>query len=377
MGKGTLFFYFIRFIDTFLLKFWFLGYKILKIMMRFIYVLLGLFLGLGLMSCKAKIESESLGNNSEYSNTDALDNDNGVFLGDTLKSQTSQAFENKVDRYSRVDEGSAIMQNDPIAPKKVTENISVRSDEIFENGVIKTDEEIKPVLPADLPIKDTESPIVFNKVPDHSLWTQLLKKYVSDKGHVNYKGMKSDEILLESYLKTLEGPFDMKKWSTYEKLAFWINVYNAYTVHLVLENYPIKSITQIYDGKPWSQSFVLANDTYYSLDDIQKKIIMKQFGDPRIHFAINCAAKSCPPLANKAFTKDNIESMLEMRTKVFINNSDFNVINSKNSSLSKIFDWYASDFDDVIDFVNKYSSIPLTPKVKITYTEYDWALNGH
>jgi hypothetical protein len=144
---------------------------------------------------------------------------------------------------------------------------------------------------------------------------------------------------------------------------------------LVLENYPITSIRDIYDGKPWSQPVIYANATYYSLDDIQKKIIMRQFGDPRIHFAINCAARSCPPLLNKAYTKNNLESLLETRTKSFIN-GDFNKIKTRQATLSLIFQWYEEDFGDVYEFINKYSLVAVNDKTKISFSDYDWSLNG-
>jgi len=235
-------------------------------------------------------------------------------------------------------------------------------------------EEKKPAL-AEPTIENPNNKPSMMPAPDHQIWNTLLKKHVSSTGVVNYKGFKLDRSLLENYLKSLVGPFEMKSWSTYEKMAYWINTYNAYTVKLVVDIYPLKSIKDLHNGKPWSQSLVYANDTYYTLDDVQKKILMPQFGDPRIHFAINCAAKSCPPLANQAYTKGNVNNLLESQTQSFINSS-FNNIDAKKATLSNIFDWYASDFDDVISFINKYSVKKIDGKTKINYNDYDWSLNG-
>jgi hypothetical protein len=111
------------------------------------------------------------------------------------------------------------------------------------------------------------------------------------------------------------------------------------------------------------------------LDRIEKEMLISPYKDPRIHFAVVCAASSCPPLLNEAWTKENIEAKLEEQSRKFINNSLFNSLSSKSIEISKIFEWYSSDFGNVISFLNKYAKISIDSKAKIKYKAYDWGLN--
>ena len=113
-----------------------------------------------------------------------------------------------------------------------------------------------------------------------------------------------------------------------------------------------------------------------SLNDIENEIIRPTFKEPRIHFAVNCAAKSCPPLLNKAWTASNLEANLEKQTKAFINNSKYNTISSGSAQVSKIFEWYAVDFGDLRTYLNKYSNTKLSSSASINFAEYDWQLNN-
>jgi hypothetical protein len=112
----------------------------------------------------------------------------------------------------------------------------------------------------------------------------------------------------------------------------------------------------------------------YSLDDIEHGIIRKQFREPRIHFAVNCASLSCPPLQNRAYTAKNIDTLLEKATKEFINSRE-NSIQVNSVELSSIFKWYAEDFGNIIAFVNRYSTVKVDNTAQISYKEYDWNLN--
>ena len=158
-------------------------------------------------------------------------------------------------------------------------------------------------------------------------------------------------------------------------MAFWINAYNAFTVKLIVDNYPVASITKLDGGKPWDRKWIKIGDKTYSLNNIENDILRPQFKDARIHFAVNCAAQSCPPLLNKAWTADNLESNFEKQAKAFVNNPKFNTISAKNVKVSKIFDWYKADFGNLIDFLNKYASTNINGNAKVEYVEYDWALN--
>ncbi len=241
----------------------------------------------------------------------------------------------------------------------------------------------KPALkPVSEPVKDisttaqdakNNTKASSNNPIDHQLFDQQLKKYVAS-GIVNYKAWKKDMNGLNEYLKNISAAQNIDKWSNEEKLAFWINTYNASTVKLVLDNYPVKSIKDINNGKPWDKKFIQIGSTSYSLNDIENEIIRKKFSEPRIHFAVNCAAKSCPILVNKAFTKDNLNSLLESNAKSFINGPQ-NSVSKDKLEISHIFDWYGVDFDNVITFISKYAQVKPNSNAKISFKTYNWALN--
>lgn len=211
---------------------------------------------------------------------------------------------------------------------------------------------------------------------DHSAFNTLLQSYVNSKGLVDYKGMKSKLGELTAYTDKLSNNVPDVKATDNEKLAFWINAYNANTIKLILENYPVKSINDIAGGKPFDKKFITIGGESLSLNDIENNKIRKQFDEPRIHFAVNCAAQSCPPLWNQAWTADNLKSTLEKRAKSFINNSNYNQLSTNKAAISKIFEWYAKDFpSDIISYINRYSNNQVSSGTKVTYKDYDWALN--
>ena len=212
--------------------------------------------------------------------------------------------------------------------------------------------------------------------PDHSSWTQLLAKYVDPQGQVNYQGLKIDQANLDAYLQLLASNPVQEEWSRAEKLAYWINTYNAYTIKLILNHYPVKSIMDIEGGKAWDKVWIKLGNKSYSLNQIENEIIRPQFNEPRIHFAVNCAAKSCPPLLNEAWMPATLESQLEQRTKAFINNSAYNTIKPASVQVSKLFEWYQQDFGNTITYLNKFSTTTIKSNASVTYREYDWALNG-
>ena len=209
---------------------------------------------------------------------------------------------------------------------------------------------------------------------DHSAWNDLLKKHVSATGKVNYKGFKADLELLDAYMRSLNEGAPTENASKEERLAYWINAYNAVTVRLIVSNYPLSSITKLDGGKPWDVKRYSNGGKKLSLNDIENNIL-RPMGDARIHFALNCAAKSCPPLLNEAFTADNVNKLLEQRTRQFINSATRTVIEKDDIKVSKIFDWYAKDFGNVVDFVNKYAKTKAAKTAKVTFLAYDWNLN--
>lgn len=210
---------------------------------------------------------------------------------------------------------------------------------------------------------------------------EVLKTYVDSKGNVNYQDLKKDQKALNDYLTYLEKTSPSKDWSENKEKAFWINAYNAYTLKIILDNYPLKSITDISNkGKTaWKTSFAKVGGKTYTLDHIEHEILRKKFKDPRIHVGVNCASISCPKLANFAFTEENIETELESLMKGFINDSTRNKLDSKKIQISEIFNWFKADFTSegtVIDYINRYSDTKVNKKARIKYLTYNWSLNG-
>lgn len=214
-----------------------------------------------------------------------------------------------------------------------------------------------------------------------SIFNELLQKNVDSKGNVDYKGLKADEAKLDSYLTYLSET-NPSSWSANKQKAFWINAYNAYTLKLILDNYPVKSIMKIKKkGKTaWKIPFAKVGGKTYTLDHIEHNILRKNLFDPKIHVGVNCASGSCPKLHNKAFTEANVNAELEKLMKSFINDSKRNKLNKKSTiHISEIFNWFKGDFTkkgSVIDYINKYADNKVDADAKIHYLPYDWNLNG-
>ncbi|NNK86684.1 MAG: DUF547 domain-containing protein [Flavobacteriaceae bacterium] len=209
----------------------------------------------------------------------------------------------------------------------------------------------------------------------HQSWDDLLSKHVSRDGLVNYSGFKSDWKDLRNYIENLGVNIPDNTYNRSDKLAYWINAYNALTVDLILRNYPLKSIKDI--NGPWNQRLWKLGDKWYNLDEIEHQILRKM-NEPRIHFAIVCASYSCPKLMNKAYLGSKIDDQLTKATEEFLSDKNRNSITSDALEISKIFQWFAKDFKQngtLIDFLNRYSGGKISPKAKIRYKTYDWALN--
>ncbi|MES2795616.1 MAG: DUF547 domain-containing protein [Bacteroidota bacterium] len=223
---------------------------------------------------------------------------------------------------------------------------------------------------------------------DHSAWTAILKKNVNTQGMVNYKALAADPTALNAYLAVLSQNEPTKKWTTNEKLSFWINAYNAFTIKLILDYYQggkLKSIKdigtiipipRINDG--WSKAFIKIGTKTLSLNNIEHDIIRKQFAEPRIHVALVCAAKSCPKLRNEAFMPIQLHAQLDDQFYDFVNDPTKNVVRANSATISPIFDWYGSDFTKtkpMADWINKYAKTKMASETKINFGEYNWELN--
>ncbi|CAN5243313.1 DUF547 domain-containing protein [soil metagenome] len=222
--------------------------------------------------------------------------------------------------------------------------------------------------------------------PSHDAWTKLLKKYVNDKGLVNYKGFINDIKALDAYLATLSNnPPDENKWSTNEQLAYWFNAYNAFTVKLITMHYPVSSIKKIgpdiqviFVNTPWDKDFFKIGGSNFSLNDIEHKTLRKRFEEPRMHFALNCASMSCPKLRNEAYEASKLNSQLDDQARAFLADKSKNVITQNKIKISKLFNWYGKDFtknSGKIEYLNKYAPVKINRNADIDYLDYSWDIN--
>ncbi|MBO2008546.1 DUF547 domain-containing protein [Hymenobacter negativus] len=221
---------------------------------------------------------------------------------------------------------------------------------------------------------------------DHSAFDKLLKKHVSAQGLVDYKGFQADEQVFNQYLAMLSKTPPAANWSKAEQMAYWLNAYNAFTIRLILDHYPVQSIKDIgakikipFVTTPWAAKFFSIAGEKMSLDNIEHGILRKKFDDPRIHFALVCAALSCPRLRNEAYTAAKLDGQLEDQGRDFLNNPAKNKPGKAAAQLSKYFDWYKGDWTQnnlsVAKWVNKYATVKMDDNTKITYLDYNWNLN--
>ncbi|EQA55756.1 DUF547 domain-containing protein [Leptospira kmetyi] len=219
----------------------------------------------------------------------------------------------------------------------------------------------------------------------HTQWNNELKKYVKE-GNVDYSTWKKNQSGLDAYLQILSA-VDEKEYSSFnnsEKLSFLINAYNAFTIRLILDHYPLKSIKELgglFSG-PWKLEFFSLLGSKKNLDWIEHEKLRKDFQEPRIHFAINCASKGCPPLFEQSFQAPKLEEQLIYVSKRFLTDRNYNRYDSSQKILylSKIFQWFGGDFTrksgSLISFYNSNSGLsPVPANAEIRYLDYDWNLN--
>ena len=222
-------------------------------------------------------------------------------------------------------------------------------------------------------------------VVDHSLFASLLDRHLKA-GMVDYKGFQKDEAILDQYLDRLAA-VDPEVLSNQEQFAFYANAYNAWTLKLILSRYPdigsIKELGSIFKS-PWKKKIARIDGQLLTLDQIEHDILRKRFKDPRVHFAVNCASKGCPPLQEEPFTGSRLDDQLNRATVHFINASHFNRLEGDILWVSKIFDWFPEDFNhDVIGYFIQFADAPLRDqleknrdRIRVKYLDYDWSLNG-
>lgn len=221
--------------------------------------------------------------------------------------------------------------------------------------------------------------------PNHEAWTVLLAKHVRASGLVDYKGFIADKVELNAYADYLSDNPPTEEWSDQEKIAYWINAYNVFTVKLIVDNYPVESIKDLNPSlsiptvrSVWTKEWFQIGGEDFSLDRIEHKILRKDFVEPRIHFAVNCASIACPVLRNEAYTAENLDKQLDEQARLFLNDASRNNITPDRVEVSKIFSWFGGDFKEsqsLIQYLNKYSNVQIDEKAKVRFMDYDWNLN--
>ncbi|NOH81811.1 DUF547 domain-containing protein [Vibrio sp. RE86] len=217
----------------------------------------------------------------------------------------------------------------------------------------------------------------------HRDWQNFLDNYlVKDKDYtlVTYGSVSSqDKQKLNRYIESLEN-IDPREYSLNEQYAYWVNLYNAITVDLILDDYPVKSITKLgglFSFGPWGDEVAKVAGKKLSLNDIEHRILRPIWNDPRTHYAVNCASLGCPNLQTQAFTANNTEQLLEQAAEEFINSDKGVLIVGNKAQLSSIYDWFSDDFgnkQELVQHLTKYRPELASLNGKLSY-EYDWDLN--
>ena len=241
-----------------------------------------------------------------------------------------------------------------------------------------------------------QSAATVSKTIDHSEFDRLLAEHVSTDAsglnRVSYQAFdKDDRMRLASYIKTLEGT-DPATLDRGEQFALLVNLYNAKTIQIVLDNYPVKSIKDIslggsllsaVTGGPWKKKVTSIKGTPLSLDDIEHEILRPLFSDPRVHYAVNCASVGCPNLNRQAYSGRELDSQLDAAAKAFINSSRGVDVSDGSLKVSSIFVWFQEDFggddESLIAHLRKYTegerASVLERARHVDDDFYDWTIN--
>lgn len=231
----------------------------------------------------------------------------------------------------------------------------------------------------------------------HRTWDALLKRHVvlvagGNASQVRYAEFGRDRAVLKGYLDALSavGEAEFRGWRKPQQMAFLVNAYNAFTLELILANYPVKSIKDIGSdlfNNRWKKKFFRLLGRDASLDEIEHGILRKpgSYDEPRVHFALNCASIGCPMLREEAYVAANLDAQLEEQAVRFLSDRSRNRIAGGRLEVSKIFDWYKEDFAPLERFLARYAAVlggtpaerkPVAEgRMPVSYLEYDWTLN--
>ncbi|TDJ65795.1 MAG: DUF547 domain-containing protein [Planctomycetota bacterium] len=229
----------------------------------------------------------------------------------------------------------------------------------------------------------------------HTAFDRVLRRHVAG-DRFDYAALRADPAGLRAYLSSLEAvrPSDFSSWSRAERYAFWINAYNAYTLMIVAQHYPVASIRDIGSAETtvWDDSFIplgaLHGDSRrLSLNQIEHEILRADFPDARVHAAVNCASIGCPPLRAEAYVAERLEEQLDSQARAWIADAARTRFEAQSETIrvSKIFEWFEDDFvrdaGGAIQWIERYAPQPQAAwiadarAVKLRYLEYDWDLN--
>lgn len=235
----------------------------------------------------------------------------------------------------------------------------------------------------------------------HAAWTEVLEGALSEDGLVDYAGLRKSKEALDAYLEALEAttPEQHAGWTRDERFAFWINAYNAYTIQLIRDRGPVKSIKKLggWFTSPWEIKFIPMpafdpeeDGDDLMLDEIEHDILRPVFEDARVHAAINCASLSCPPLRAEAYQGAKLDEQLDDQTALWLADPSRNGITAgaKRLKVSKIFDWFEDDFggkdEAVVRWIADHVEDEALAKdlraraddIDVRYLDYDWSINA-
>ena len=226
----------------------------------------------------------------------------------------------------------------------------------------------------------------------HEAWDGILKKYISEKDGINLFGYsrvsEADKKALKGYLDALSQT-RVRSLSKKEQLAYWINMYNALTIDLIIDNLPLESIRDVsgglFGGGPWDDEIITVEGEVLTLNDIEHRILRPIWQDARVHYAVNCASIGCPNLATEAYTAGNAEALLDSGAVTYVNHPrGVFVTESGALRVSSIYQWFKEDFGgtdkSVIMHLRSYANENLKTRLatieSIDDDSYDWSLNG-
>ncbi len=231
------------------------------------------------------------------------------------------------------------------------------------------------------------------KTIDHSAWTRFLERYrklgPNGVSRIDYGGVSAeDERRLDAYIEDLAS-HEISSYSRDVQFAYWVNLYNALTVDVVLEHYPVETIRDIdisegwFTDGPWDKKLVKVEGHGLTLNDIEHRILRPIWEDPRIHYVVNCASVGCPNLASTAFTAANHERLLQEGAKSYVNHPRGATFKGDRLIVSSIYSWYQADFGGnqrgVVEHLRKYADGDLADRLKGRKSydshRYDWSLN--